>query len=95
MYKRQHGHSHRVFVTISGEPDPAFGWILEQSEFRGICDRVISQLDHRFLNEIMEQTTAEAIAVHLFKLIDKNLPGRVTLEKVGVGKTSTMAVVTR
>ncbi len=94
-YGQIHGHTHRVFVTISGDPDPVFGWIMDQAEFRSICNRVIEKLDHRYLNEIMDLTTAEAIAVHLFKLIDKNLPGRVSLDKVGVGKTSALAIATR
>jgi len=93
-YGELHGHSHQVFVTISGEPDPKVGWLMDQQEFREIVGRVIQRLDHRYLNEILEQTTAESIALYLFKEIEKNLCfNELKLESVKVCKTTTQAEV--
>jgi len=93
-YGELHGHTHKVYVTISGEPDPEVGWLIDQQEFRGIVGRVVKRLDHRYLNEIMEQTTAESIALYLFKEIEKNLEfNNLTLDSVKVCKTTTQAEV--
>jgi 6-pyruvoyltetrahydropterin/6-carboxytetrahydropterin synthase len=93
-YGELHGHTHKVYVTISGEPDPEVGWLIDQQEFRGIVGRVVKRLDHRYLNEIMEQTTAESIALYLFKEIEKNLSfNHLTLDSVKVCKTTTQAEV--
>jgi len=93
-YGELHGHTHKVYVTVSGEPDPEIGWLIDQQEFRGIVGRVVKRLDHRYLNEIMEQTTAESIALYLFKEIEKNLSfNALTLDSVKVCKTTTQAEV--
>ena len=93
-YGELHGHTHKVYVTISGEPDQEVGWLIDQQEFRGIVGRVVKRLDHRYLNEIMEQTTAESIALYLFKELEKNLSfNHLTLDSVKVCKTTTQAEV--
>jgi len=93
-YGELHGHSHRVFVTIIGEPDPEVGWVMDQQEFREIVGRTINRLDHRYLNEFLEQTTAEAIALYLFKEIKKNLCfNKIKLDSVKVCKSTTQAEV--
>ena len=93
-YGELHGHTHKVYVTVSGEPDPEVGWLIDQQEFRGIVGRVVKRLDHRYLNEIMEQTTAESIALYLFKELEKNLSfNHLTLDSVKVCKTTTQAEV--
>jgi 6-pyruvoyltetrahydropterin/6-carboxytetrahydropterin synthase len=95
-YGELHGHTHKVYVTVSGEPDPEVGWLIDQQEFRGIVSRVVKRLDHRYLNEILDQTTAESIALYLFKEIEKNLSfNHLTLDSVKVCKTTTQAEVTR
>jgi len=94
IYGELHGHTHRVFVTIIGMPDPEVGWLIDQKEFRDIVGRIVDRLDHRYLNEIMEQTTAEALALYLFKEIKKNMCFKnIKLESVKVGKTTAMAEV--
>lgn len=93
-YGEIHGHTHKVYVTVSGEPDPEVGWLIDQQEFRGIVSRVVKRLDHRYLNEILDQTTAESIALYLFKEIEKNLSfNHLTLDSVKVCKTTTQAEV--
>jgi len=93
-YGELHGHSHTVFVTISGDLDPDVGWVMDQQDFRGIIERIIQRLDHRYLNEILEQTTAESIALYLFKEIEKNLEFK-TLDSVKVCKSTTQAEVSK
>ena len=92
-YGNIHGHSHEVFVTISGKPDPTYGWILEQNAFRSIVDLYIRQLDHSYLNEKLAWVTAEGIASWIFRSLREDLPEGITLESVKVCKTTTEAEV--
>ena len=81
-------------MTLSGQPDPEVGWLIDQQEFREIVGRVIERLDHRYLNEFLEQTTAESIALYLFKEIGKSLCfNELKLDSVKVCKTTTQAEV--
>ena len=89
-----HGHSHEVFVTLTGEPDPDYGWVVEQSKFKGIVQPVIDRLDHRYLNEILKQTTAEGIALYLFEEIKNNITfNEINLMSVKVCKVGMCAEV--
>ena len=91
---RIHGHSHEVFVTISGEPDPQHGWIMEQGQFRRKVQLIVDYLDHSYLNEFLEQTTAEALAKHIFlRLSENRFPDRIKLESVRVCKVGMCAEV--
>ena len=91
-YGQLHGHSHKVFVTIV-EPHPAFGWILEQSAFRGIVELYIQQLDHTLLNDRLAWVTAEGMLNWLFRNLRDDFPKGVELESVRVCKTTTEAEV--
>lgn len=89
-----HGHSYEVFVTISGEPDSRYGWLIEQGEFQKRAKHVIGYLDHSYLNEFMELTTAEVIAQHIFlRLSENRFPDHITLESVKVCKVGMCAEV--
>ena len=84
---RIHGHSHEVYVTISGEPNKRYGWVIPHEEFRTKAGAIVKQLDHTYLNEFIENPTAEMIARHLWlKLMDKKFPEHLTLESVKVCK---------
>lgn len=83
---RIHGHSYKVTVKVSGQPNEQ-GILISQDDFRGRVERIVKKLDHQFLNEILPQTTAESIARHLFLILQDDKLGRaVKLESVKVGK---------
>ncbi len=88
-----HGHSHQVYVTISGEPDSRHGWVMPQDEFRRIAGAMVDQLDHTFLNDFIEQPTAEMIAHHLWFGLMYKFPDGVILESVKVCKVGMCAEV--
>ena len=91
---RIHGHSHGVYVTISGEPDEGYGWVIPHEEIQTKAGAIVKQLDHTYLNEFIENPTAEMIARHLwFKLMDKKFPDHITLESVKVCKVGMCAEV--
>lgn len=91
-YNTIHGHSHEVLVTIKGKVKTSQGWLVEQSEFRKIAGFHIKRLDHKYLNEIFDNTTAEGIASHLLYVIGKSdWPPGVKVKSVEVRKTTTRA----
>ncbi len=46
-----HGHNYVVEVTVSGEPDPVTGMVLDLKDLKDLIEReVIEPMDHRFLN---------------------------------------------
>jgi 6-pyruvoyltetrahydropterin/6-carboxytetrahydropterin synthase len=46
-----HGHNYVVEVSLSGEPDPVTGMVLDLKELKEILNReVVDPYDHRFLN---------------------------------------------
>jgi len=57
-----HGHTYRIAIVLEGTPDEE-GMIMDFTELSGIVKaRVISRLDHSYINDIIEQPTAENIA---------------------------------
>jgi len=57
-----HGHTYRIRVTLCGEPDEE-GMIIDFLQLKDIVKReVLDQLDHSYLNQIIDQPTAENIA---------------------------------
>lgn len=78
---RFHGHNYVLEVTYAGEPDPKTGMVVNFSELdRIVKDRVISRLDHRNLNEDVEEfttipSTVEMIAKYVWERLRGAVPG--------------------
>ncbi|MCS7175821.1 6-carboxytetrahydropterin synthase QueD [Pseudothermotoga sp.] len=57
-----HGHTYRVRVTVFGDVDEE-GMVIDFVELKKIVnEKVLSLLDHKYLNQIIPQPTAENIA---------------------------------
>lgn len=68
-----HGHTYRLAVTLRGETDGE-GMILDFVELKAIVkEKVLSRLDHAYLNDIIEQPTAEYIARWIWGELDSPL----------------------
>lgn len=51
-----HGHNYRLWVKVSGEVDPATGFVVDLGRLDAVVhDRVIEVLDHRHLNHALEE----------------------------------------
>jgi 6-pyruvoyltetrahydropterin/6-carboxytetrahydropterin synthase len=50
---RVHGHSFKVEVALSGEPDPISGCVVDFENVTQAINGVRSKLDHHFLNDII------------------------------------------
>jgi 6-pyruvoyltetrahydropterin/6-carboxytetrahydropterin synthase len=74
-----HGHNYTLEVTVTGEPDPVTGMVVDLKELKEILEReVIERMDHRFLNYEVEELkgqipTCENIARVIWKLLEPKI----------------------
>ncbi|MFZ9834722.1 MAG: 6-carboxytetrahydropterin synthase QueD [Holophagaceae bacterium] len=79
--KNLHGHSYRCFVSIQGTPDATTGMVMDFDHLDPILEeRVLSKLDHRFLNDVIPLSTAENISKWIWAQLIDILPGLHQIE---------------
>ncbi|HUY40641.1 MAG TPA: 6-carboxytetrahydropterin synthase QueD [Candidatus Dormibacteraeota bacterium] len=75
---RMHGHSYRLDVAISGplhRDGPARGMVEDFDALEALVTaEVLDALDHRTLNEVIENPTAEEIALWIWRRLEPKLP---------------------
>jgi 6-pyruvoyltetrahydropterin/6-carboxytetrahydropterin synthase len=91
-----HGHTYRLRVSLKGERAPD-GMVLDFAELKRVVkERVLSRLDHGFLNDIDEQSTTENIAAWIWEQLEEPLRGeRYRLHEVVLWETATSFVTLR
>ena len=94
--ERLHGHTYRLRVTLEGQPD-AEGMIMDFIELKQIVsERVLSRLDHAYLNDILPQPSAENIAVWTWNELAENVAREnCRLYEVSVWETASSCVTVR
>lgn len=64
---RMHGHSYRLEVTVSGAVDDR-GVVVEFGDLSAVVQRaVVDRCDHRVLNDLDDNPTAERLALLFFR----------------------------
>jgi 6-pyruvoyltetrahydropterin/6-carboxytetrahydropterin synthase len=90
-YRRMHGHSFYVEVTLRGEADPATGFLRDLGEVNAALGAIREMLDHRLLNEVegLGKPTLENLAKFIFARARAALPevARVKLRRPTYGQT--------
>ncbi len=67
---RLHGHNYRVEVTVEGPVDQN-GVVLDFDELSALVQReLLDRYDHRFLNDLLDNPTAEVIAHDWWKRLE-------------------------
>ena len=75
---RLHGHNYRFFVGLEGEVDPKSGMIVDFGVVKAaVTEHVLARVDHRDLNDLLENPTAENIARWIFEGLVPHLKGLV------------------
>lgn len=65
--KNLHGHTYMLNVTVSGDIDKKSGMVIDFVDLKRIVNKkIIDILDHNMLNEVIEQPTAENLAVWIW-----------------------------
>ena len=92
---RLHGHNYRVLVTFHGEALDSAGFLVDFATLKELCDGVLDDLDHQYLNDHPAfaglHPTAEALAHYLFRQIRAaavDLPAQVGAVTVYESPTS-------
>ncbi|MEW6746129.1 MAG: 6-carboxytetrahydropterin synthase QueD [Planctomycetota bacterium] len=87
--EKLHGHTWRVQVTVEGPVNPADGMTLDFCILRDIVKKeTIDVLDHSYLNDHIENPSAENIALWIWNKIQGKLPVRLAEVKVWETPTS-------
>ena len=75
---RMHGHNYRFFVGLEGDVDPRSGMIADFGVIKqAVQEHVLARVDHRNLNDVLENPTAENIARWIWEVLEPHLPGVV------------------
>jgi 6-pyruvoyltetrahydropterin/6-carboxytetrahydropterin synthase len=84
--QKLHGHTWSVEVEVSGRE--ALGYqtmVLDFTRLKAIVNRaVLNDLDHGYVNDILEIPTAENLVQFIYARIKDELPREVFLERVRV-----------
>jgi len=68
--QRLHGHGYRLEVTVEG-PVGDDGMVLDFADLEAVVERVVlSRYDHRYLNDVLDNPTAELLAQEAWKLLE-------------------------
>lgn len=88
-----HGHSYRLGVTVERPVDPASGLAIDFADLKEIVQReVVDRLDHRYVNDLIDNPSAENMTVWMWRRLQPALPGLVEIE---LWETRRCAVVYR
>jgi len=66
---RQHGHSYRVELVFASHDLDERGFVVDYGDLAFFDDYLNRVFDHRDLNEVLAQPTAEHLARHLWKVV--------------------------
>ena len=88
-----HGHSYKLSVRLDRPVDAASGMAIDFAELKTIVgERVISRVDHTYVNDLIENPTAERMAVWIWDQLHPVLPG---LEEIELHETNRCSVIYR
>jgi len=95
-YRRMHGHSFRVEVTVRGAAQAPVGWVADLGQLDLALKAVADGLDHRVLNETagLESPTLERLCVYFAEALKADFPGlcRVVLSRPSVGESCALCL---
>ena len=76
-----HGHSYELHVSLEMPIDPDTGMTLDFFVLdREIKDKVLDKLDHRNINDTLDNPTAEHIAVWIWDQIHPRFPQLIEIK---------------
>ncbi|UUP18080.1 6-pyruvoyl trahydropterin synthase family protein [Nitratireductor thuwali] len=75
-YSGLHGHSFKVRIALTGEPDPKFGWSANLYEVERKIEEIHKTLDHGYLNQVegLSVPSLENIAAWIWHKLHADLP---------------------
>ena len=94
--EKLHGHTYRLRVIVEGTPDSE-GMIIDFIELKAVVkERVISRLDHAYINDIIAQPSAENIALWIWDELEESVRREnCRLYEIHVWETADSRVILR
>ncbi|PIR92816.1 6-carboxytetrahydropterin synthase QueD [Candidatus Falkowbacteria bacterium CG10_big_fil_rev_8_21_14_0_10_43_10] len=72
--KNLHGHTYTLLVTIKGKINKRTGMVFDFGEIKKIVkEKVIDVLDHNYINNFIEQPTAENMIVWIWNQLEAKI----------------------
>ena len=91
--KRMHGHNYRVRIGLAGEVEPKSGMVFDFLKVKEVFDReIMPSCDHRVLNELMENPTAEHLIAWMWGKLAPSMSG---LKELRLWETPEFCVIFR
>ena len=91
---RLHGHSYRLEVALRGalrEDGPDRGMVMDFADLKTVVKaEVIERLDHRYLNDVVENPTCERVLLWIAAALAPKLP---ELDELVLWETATACAV--
>jgi 6-pyruvoyltetrahydropterin/6-carboxytetrahydropterin synthase len=81
-----HGHNYELIVSLTGEPDPATGYLFDLKELSDLVRKhILSKFDHKNLNLDTEyfrdlNPTAENIALIIWRILRQQIDEKYELK---------------
>ena len=92
-----HGHNYRVRVFVRAAALDELGMVIDFADLKAIVMRVLGPFDHAVLNDVppfdQRNTTAELVAEHVFREVDRELPAGRAVVRVEVWETDTSCAI--
>lgn len=94
--EKLHGHTYRLRIVLDGQPDSE-GMIMDFIELKQIVkEKILSRLDHSYINDIITQPSAENIALWIWRELEGSVKREnCKLHEVHVWETATSCVILR
>ena len=71
--RRDHGHNYKVTVTLAAEELDEHGMVTDYANLEPVGRHIRKALDHRSLNDVLADPTAERVAQFLYVFAEHNL----------------------
>jgi 6-pyruvoyltetrahydropterin/6-carboxytetrahydropterin synthase len=95
-YRRVHGHSFRVEVSVRGAAGDETGWVEDFGALENALRAEAERLDHSLLNEQpgLETPTLERLCLHFAAALKPRFPGlcRITVARPTAGEHCALAL---
>ena len=76
-----HGHSYELVVTVEGPVDPTSGMVIDFSDLKRVVrEQVVQVLDHKFVNDIIDNPTAENMTIWIWDRLREELRDLAEIE---------------
>ena len=79
--REMHGHSYELVVSVERPVDETSGMAMDFSDLKQVVRReVVDRLDHRCVNDVLDNPTAELMAEWIWHRLAGSLAGLVEIE---------------